>query len=225
MFPKKANILPGQNDRGGEGHTKYAAIIAAALQSELGGTHQAAKTVMRWTGACESEVKHWLQGHHGPGGDYLLALMRESDAVFRAVSNAAGRRELTVAAQALAAYRTLLELVPPIDGAGSAHERFPVGRYGQGWRPARQGSNDPENDRAGGRITTEKTFQAGHELTPRQHWFIGVLGEGLHINARDLQHRWGISEKTARRDLAKLKAMRLIEFIGPFKTGRYRLCR
>jgi hypothetical protein len=44
----------------------YAAAVAHALTRQLGGTHQAVKTVMRWTGASERIVKNWFAGSCGP---------------------------------------------------------------------------------------------------------------------------------------------------------------
>jgi len=75
----------------------FAALMARALTSELGRTHQAVKTVMRWTGASERSAKHWLAGTHAPHGAHLVALMRHSDNVAENVLIAAGRHELAAA--------------------------------------------------------------------------------------------------------------------------------
>jgi hypothetical protein len=58
-------------------------------------------------------------------------------------------------------------------------------------------------------------------LNPRQRWFVDALKSGLDVRAADLRHRWGTSEKTARRDLAALKALRMISFGGSRRWGRY----
>ena len=108
MLPKKGRELLARDDREW-GDTTYAAMIERALRVELGGTHQAVKTVMRWTGASERTVKHWLSGRHGLSGDYLVALMRESETVFEAILSAAGRRDAFFAARFLAAHGALIE--------------------------------------------------------------------------------------------------------------------
>ncbi|MBC7739068.1 MAG: XRE family transcriptional regulator [Candidatus Saccharibacteria bacterium] len=59
----------------------YRKAIAAALRAELGQTHQAVKTAMRWTGASERTVKYWLSGERGPSGDHLIVLAQHSDTV------------------------------------------------------------------------------------------------------------------------------------------------
>ena len=62
-------------------HTAYREAIADALRRELGPTHQAIKTVMRWTGASERTAKYWLSGERGPSGEHLIRLAQHSDVV------------------------------------------------------------------------------------------------------------------------------------------------
>jgi hypothetical protein len=45
------------------------------------------------------------------------------------------------------------------------------------------------------------------------------------VRADDLRHRWGVTERRARRDVAALKERAIIAFVGPFKKGGYRLVR
>lgn len=61
--------------------TDYRRAIAMALHEELGSTHRAIKSAMRWTGASERTVKYWFAGERGPSGDHLIALARNSDVV------------------------------------------------------------------------------------------------------------------------------------------------
>lgn len=86
MFTKTGKSFLGSNE--------YAAAIARALRSELGGTHQATKTLMRWTNANERTVKNWLAGTNGPRGDHLAALASHSDAVLMAFLLMAHRQYL-----------------------------------------------------------------------------------------------------------------------------------
>lgn len=60
---------------------EYRRAIAMALHAELGATHRAIKSVMRWTGASERTVKYWFQGERGPSGEHLVSLVRHSEAV------------------------------------------------------------------------------------------------------------------------------------------------
>ena len=65
MFPKKGNHFPNCT-AGRKNKIGYAEVVAAALRAELGDSHQAIKTVMRWTGANERTVKNWFAAGSGP---------------------------------------------------------------------------------------------------------------------------------------------------------------
>ena len=107
MFPKKGKVFP---NRDGQSHSEidYATAIAAALREDLGSTHQATKTVMRWTGASERTVKNWFAARSGPSGEHLVALIHHSNRAFEAVLLLAGR-EQAVAARKLIEARDSLE--------------------------------------------------------------------------------------------------------------------
>src|SRR5689334_12143653 len=92
MFPKRGNRFPGT-----EPDRIYAATIAEALRRELGETHQAIKTVARWTGASERTAKNWLSAARGPSGPHLLSLARHSDVVFETFLRLVGRDALLAA--------------------------------------------------------------------------------------------------------------------------------
>ena len=112
-LPKKGNIL----HRGGqEGvpDVDYAGAIADALRQDLGTTHQAVKTVMRWTGASERTVKYWFAGVGGPSGEHLIALARHSDVVLRVFLQLAGRQRHEGALRLIQARDTLSEILDAI---------------------------------------------------------------------------------------------------------------
>lgn len=62
-------------------------------------------------------------------------------------------------------------------------------------------------------------------LNERQSWFLGVLESEMQIRITDIVARYGVSLKTAKRDVAWLKSCNLILFIGARKTGRYQLAK
>jgi hypothetical protein len=114
MIPKKGKELHrGPRKSGIDGEFEKA--IAAALKGELGSTHRAVKTVMRWTGASERSVKHWFAATHGPNGRNLIALARHSDAVLMYFLVAANRSSLSVGIQLVSVRMKLQELVETID--------------------------------------------------------------------------------------------------------------
>lgn len=97
------------------------AVIADALRAELGSTHQALKTAMRWTGASERTVKSWLGEVLGARGEHVIMLMKRSVAVLEAMLQMAGRRH-SIAGVAIAQLEALMarviELIRPLTGPG-----------------------------------------------------------------------------------------------------------
>ncbi|MHA6139902.1 hypothetical protein ACX3YC_21125 [Pseudomonas mohnii] len=91
MFTKTGNSFLAQK--------QYAAEIAKALHAELGETHQAAKTLMRWTNANERTVKNWLAGSNGPRGEHLVALIKHSDLALAAFLGMAERPYALIASE------------------------------------------------------------------------------------------------------------------------------
>ena len=60
-----------------------------------------------------------------------------------------------------------------------------------------------------------------HLLNQRQAWFWTRVAAGDRCCAVDLAAHWNVSEKTARRDIAALKQIGFIRFIGNRRGGRY----
>jgi hypothetical protein len=114
MLPKKGKGFPKRDGKGGGG-LSYAEAIAIALRHELGDTHQAVKTVMRWTGAGERTAKNWLAGTRGPTGEYLLSLVGHSNAVLEAFLRLAGRESWWAALSLHEARTRLVEMLRTFD--------------------------------------------------------------------------------------------------------------
>lgn len=110
MLPKTGKDLPRR-----QAEITFAELVSVALIEDVGKTHRAVKTVMRWTGASERCVKHWLAGTHAPQGSHLLALMRHSDELLRHLLIAAGRREAAVGVELSALRFKLRELLMLMD--------------------------------------------------------------------------------------------------------------
>jgi hypothetical protein len=114
MLPKKGKGFPTRDGKGGGG-LSYAEAIAIALRNELGATHQAVKTVMRWTGAGERTAKNWLAGTRGPTGEHLLSLVRHSNAVLEAFLRLAGRASSCATLSLHEARTRLIEMLKNFD--------------------------------------------------------------------------------------------------------------
>jgi hypothetical protein len=114
MFPKMGKTFPN-GDGKRINRIEYQAAIAAALKRELGGSHRAIKTVMRWTGVSERTSKNWIAGFHGPAGEHLIELLRNSDEVVATVLSLSARTELQIAADLQEARETLLQALGTVD--------------------------------------------------------------------------------------------------------------
>jgi len=133
-------------------------------------------------------------------------------------------------------FRTYVEkvLVPTLrpgdvvvmDNLGS-HKSAPASFAGVGRHGGRlgTGTDDRNNNPINDRINESPDPSPKDGLNPRQRWYLKALVAGKEVRATDLQRHWGVSEKTARRDVAALKDRGVIEFVGPLRTGRYRLSR
>jgi hypothetical protein len=111
MLPKRGNSLPQRH----LDTEAYARVISRVLRQELGETHRAAKTLMSWTHASERTTKNWLMGTVGPSGPHLIALMRHSEAVFRAVLELTGRDRLLPAASLLGMRSRLADILAQLE--------------------------------------------------------------------------------------------------------------
>jgi hypothetical protein len=114
MFPKKCKSFPGTARTTRQGGN-YVSVVAVGLQAELGDTHRAVKTVMKWTGANERTVKNWLAGRYGPNGEHLVHLLRHSDEVFNAFLRLAGREQAIAGENLVAVRYALAEALAKID--------------------------------------------------------------------------------------------------------------
>ncbi len=108
-MPKTGTSFPAGGD------AAYAPAIARTLNRQLGETHQAVKTVMRWTGAGERTVKNWFSGASAPSGHHLLALMRHSDDVLDTMLLLSGRERTAAAFKLIEIRNALAETLEQVD--------------------------------------------------------------------------------------------------------------
>lgn len=97
--------------------TEYAfcALVSTALRNDLGGSREAAKTIVRWTGASERTAKNWLTGSCGPSGAHLVQLARYSDEVFNLVLVMAERRPIVTTISLIRLRAQLEQAIEGID--------------------------------------------------------------------------------------------------------------
>jgi hypothetical protein len=112
MLPKKGRRF---RKNGTVGNERFARDIGEALRTELGGSHQAIKTIMSWTGASERTIKNWLSGSNGPSGRHLIQLIRHSDAVCSLVLRMAERDEALTTAQLADLRERMVRVISEMD--------------------------------------------------------------------------------------------------------------
>lgn len=198
MLPKKGKMLHLW-----EGLAKspkdYAELIANALKEEHGDTHRSVKTIMRWTDASERSVKNWLSGEAGPSGYFLMRLFAKSAAVRALVF------ELVTDSSA---QPTTPQLATQVDLESDDRPGTEVetgADYGDIYGDIDVTINCPETAR----------------LNPRQKWFLERVARNEKCTAEDIASHWGITLRTAKRDIALLRDDGRIIFVGSRRLGRY----
>lgn len=202
MLPKKGRKLPAWEGALAS-RQAYAEVIASLLRKEHGDTHRAVKQLMGLTHASERSAKHWMAAQHGPDTVYFLRLVATSPIIRAFVLGIIESQQSPSADAALARAQSMV---------GPGRER-PWGRH---W-PNSDPINDPESDPGNDPIT--------RGLNERQRWVLDRVGRGLPARAPDIAAHWGVSIKSARRDLGGLCARGLLRFVGARKNGRYQLAR
>jgi hypothetical protein len=202
MIQKNGNFLPGVPS-GRPPKFDYAEVIGIALRSELGSNPQSAQIVANWTGATERTAQNWLSGIAGPNGLYLIRLLRKSDAVLETVLSLAARGQVLERF-----YESQRESSKkPIEWNDNSSRR--------GIRDA--GADDPDRDPDDPKIDPD----AEDAPSPRQLWFLQELRRKPAIAAGDIALFFGVSLKTAKRDIASLKRSGLVRFVGSRRRGHY----
>ena len=59
------------------------------------------------------------------------------------------------------------------------------------------------------------------KVNERQAWFMDQIGKGARVTAEELAAHFGVTNRTAERDIRKLRDAEVIAFVGAPKTGRY----
>jgi hypothetical protein len=156
-------------------------------------------------------VKNWFSAKSGPEGKHLISMLIHSDTVLEMLLLASRRVELLDLF--IGSVTTFRE--PSAGATWSGADRGETSKL-RGPRvvpngdPGRDPGHDPEDE---------------FDLNDRERWFLEELGTGRRQTARGVQERFGVSEKTAKRDLAYLKAAGRVEFVGTRRKGRYRLAK
>ncbi len=115
MFPKMGKTFPKDEDDHVSRY-EYSEAVSAALVRELGSSHQAIKTLMKWTGANERTAKNWLSGANGPSGQHLVEMLKHSDRLVFTIAELTGRQELGIVVDLRTLKLVLGRLTASLDG-------------------------------------------------------------------------------------------------------------
>lgn len=206
MLPKKGRKLPAWNGVL-SGRETYAQTIAELLRKEHGQSHRAIKLLMYQTHASERAVKHWLSGQNGPETLFFLRLMVSSPVI----------RAFVLGLIEGPAAKKLAYSVDRFSIA-AARAAYAAGEAAAGLSKEPNGPDVPMDDPDRDPIVDPEPT----ELNERQHWFLARVAQGSRSNASEIVSIWQVSLKTARRDIAVLKAAGLIQYVGSRRKGRYR---
>lgn len=201
MFPENGRSLRPTN-MGRNRRFNYAELISIALNSEVGRDPNRVKLIANWTGADERTVLNWLTGISGPKGEYLVYLLRKSDAVYETIMSLAQRQD------ALERHFSKQPRNHHIIYPSSSKEEVGERAFADPNVPNRVPDvpiDDPEFD----------------DMRLRQNWFLECLRRKPKASCRDIKEFFGVSLKTAKRDIASLKAENKILFKGNKRKGRY----
>src|SRR5665213_3834400 len=94
MVPKSGSRLPKSpifSD------ADFAAVIAAALQTDLGASRRATKMVMTWAEVSDRTARAWLNGRCCPSGRHLVLLAAKCRPVMAAMLRLSGHEKVALA--------------------------------------------------------------------------------------------------------------------------------
>lgn len=176
-----------------------AILIANALRTIHPNENAAVKRISRKTGVEIRTIEKWLQTTNIPNTKHLLLLMRHYSEVREAVGWFVCSND---------------EIQQCISAQNDAHsDGFSV----QNFDPFHiyRVIFDPINPIADSRKISD--------LNLRQLCFVYEIHNGSNPNSESIQGRWSVSKETAKRDIAKLKRLKLIRFVGARRNGQYEL--
>ena len=176
-----------------------AILIANALRAIHPNENAAVKRISRKTRIEIRTIEKWFQATNIPNTKHLLLLMRHYPEVREAISRFVctdGMRQ---------------QMIDPQND--NRTDEFSV----QNFDPFHiyRVIFDPINSIADLRKISD--------LNLRQLWFVSELQQSSNPNSESIQARWSVSRETAKRDISKLRKLKLIHFVGAKRNGRYEL--
>lgn len=193
--PKKDRVFPAKSV--GISDTELAKLVAAGLRKDYGDLPSAIKEIGLKTGANLRAIKNWYQGRNAPSSSHLLTLARSSPSILQIVLEQVGGADLRDAFM-------LLEM-----GHNKGMDAKTI---------LKTASEITENSF---RIHVDISPAMAGKLNERQLWFLGILQQGQKLKTADIAAQWGVTDRSARGDVAALTELGLIRLAGSRKAGWY----
>lgn len=196
-FIKKDRLFPSQFENGED--PDITKIIAESLRNEYQEIHSAIKVIGQQTGAHPRAIRNWYEGINAPNCSNLVVLAQHTPVLLKAFLDVTG-------------HKTVWEF----------YERN-GNRYDYAMRIKKFSAPGMVfSDRFVTINVTLDRKKAG-DLNQRQLWFLSQLQAKGGPNAEEIAQIWGVTLRSARRDIAGLIDKRFIRFTGCNKTGFYEL--
>ncbi|MDD3181326.1 MAG: hypothetical protein PHD48_00745 [Alphaproteobacteria bacterium] len=192
-FSKMGKVLPKKSSRVLD--QEIANMVRTALRKDFPKVKLVARAISREIDVNLEAVKKWYNGQNTPSSAHFLVLVRISPSLFEAFL-------VEVGCASLAPF--FLSERARNGGGNQAHNGAIAGRSG------------------GSDVTSNVTINPWpDDLNERQSWFLAEIRDGFAPTAESLRKRWRVTERTARRDIAEMIKLNLIERRGAKKNGVY----
>ncbi len=172
---------------------KMGELVSRALRIAHEGEASPVKKISQRTGIAPTTIKKWYTGKKPPTTGHFMILVQKYPEALKAFLEASGHGYL------IAYIRPLTE-----DSAENSVS-----------------SSTAEEDI--GDVPINIIDVPINFLNERQDWFLILLQDTNDGRAEHIAAEFGVSLKTARRDIEKLKEVGKIRFVGAKKTGRYKI--
>mgnify|MGYP000876431782 FL=1 len=172
---------------------KMGELVSSALRGAYAGESSPVKKISQRTGIAPDSIKRWYTSKKAPSLEHFLILMRTYPAIFEMFLKASG-------------HGYLIAYIRPLEEENVEDMDDP------------SVSEDVISDVPINVIDVPINF-----LNERQGWFLILLQHMNEGRAEHIAGEFGVSLKTARRDIEKLKEAGKIRFVGAKKTGRYEI--
>jgi hypothetical protein len=172
-------------------------MVSQSLKIEHTGDTSVIKNIALKSGANLGTIAKWYQAANAPKSAHLLMLASVYPQVLKGVLELIGRKDLWQTCVA--------EGIPEKMSAITTNIRASDSVYGDKYV----------------QLNVVLNTNLALKLNLRQLWFVGEVGKGNKIDARELAAKWRKSLRTCRRDIRDLIDYRIIHYCGTPKPGHY----